>query len=165
MSDMSNPPQSPVDWEDVPPPAAGAGHAAPAPGRAAPAAGRTSAAGAPRASRPRRRVDVWTVVRVVVMVFGLFSLAYWGYISWAFPSPAVVFMVGAPVFAALVWFFFRSPRSPIPTDAVGKTIVEVALIVAAGGAWLSIGRPWVGLVFIVVAAVSGIVVGRRETAP
>jgi hypothetical protein len=116
-------------------------------------------------SRPQRGVDVWTVVRVAAMAFGLFSLGYWGYISWPYPMPALVFMIGAPVFAALVWYLFRSRRSPITTDAVGKTIVEVALIVAAGGAWLSIGHPWVGLVLVVVAAVSGIVVGRRETTP
>jgi hypothetical protein len=66
------------------------------------------------------------------------------------------------LFAAVVWYFFRSPRSPIETDVVGKTIVEVALIVAAGGAWISIGHPVVGLVFVVVAAVSGVVASRRE---
>ncbi|WIE64546.1 YrdB family protein [Curtobacterium sp. MCLR17_036] len=135
---MTNAPQSPVDWDGVPAP--------------------TPAAGS------RRRLDGWQVLRVVVCVFGLLSLAYWGYLAWPFPFPGVLFMIGAPLFAAVVWYFFRSPRSPIETDIVGKTIVEVALVVAAGGAWLAIGRPVVGLVFVVVAALSGVVAFRRETA-
>ncbi|WP_083420863.1 YrdB family protein [Curtobacterium sp. MCBA15_009] len=135
---MTNAPQSPVDWDGVPAP--------------------TPAAGS------RRRPDGWRVLRVVVCVFGLLSLVYWGYLAWPFPFPGVLFMIGAPLFAAVVWYFFRSPRSPIETDIVGKTIVEVALVVAAGGAWLAIGHPVVGLVFVVVAALSGVVAFRRETA-
>ncbi|MBT2501834.1 YrdB family protein [Curtobacterium sp. ISL-83] len=134
---MTNHPQSPVDWGDVPDPAA---------------------------VRGRPRVDAWSVLRVLVCAFGLFSLANWGYWSWPFPMPAIVFMVAAPAFAAVVWYFFRSPRSPIETDVVGKTIVEVALVIAAGGSWISIGHPVVGLVFIVVAALSGVVTARRESA-
>jgi hypothetical protein len=132
---MSNAPRSPMDWDATPDPAA------------------------PRAAR---RVDSWTVLRGLVCAFGLVSLAYWGYIAWPYPMPALLFIVGAPLFAAVVWYFFRSPRSPIETDVVGQTIVEVALVVAAGGAWISIGHPVVGLVFVVVAAVSGVVASRRE---
>ncbi len=128
-------PQSPVDWGDTPD---------------------------PHAIR-RRRVDAWGVLRIVVCAFGLLSLAMWGYFAWPFPMPAILFMIGAPVFAAVVWYFFRSPASPIQTDVVGKTIVEVALVIAAGGCWISIGHPVVGLVFIVVAALSGVVQFRKET--
>lgn len=128
-------PQSPVDWGDTPDP-----HAIRA-----------------------RRLDAWRVLRIVVCAFGLFSLAFWGYWSWQLPLPGYLFMVGAPLFAAVVWFFFRSPASPIETDIVGKTIVEVALVIAAGGCWVSIGHPVVGLVFVVVAAVSGVVQFRKET--
>ncbi|OIH98005.1 hypothetical protein BIU90_13275 [Curtobacterium sp. MCBA15_001] len=103
------------------------------------------------------------MLRIAVMVFGLFSLGFWGYWSWRLPLPGLVFMIGAPLFAAVVWYLFRSSRSPIETDLVGKTIVELALVVAAGGAWISIGHPVVGVVFIVVAAVSGLVAFRRET--
>lgn len=117
----------------------------------------------PAATPPARRVDAWTVLRVLVCTFGLLSLAYWGYLTWPFPLPGLLFMIGAPLFAAVVWYLFRSPRSPIETDLVGKTIVEVALVVAAGASWLSLRHPLVGLVFIVVAAVSGIVTARRES--
>jgi hypothetical protein len=130
-------PQSPVDWGDVPPP------------------------GAVRRP-PRQPLDAWAVLRIVVQVFGLLSLATWGYLAWPFPMPGIVFMIAAPLFAAVVWYFFRSPRSPIETDVVGKTIVEVALVVAAGACWISIKLPLVGLVFVVVAAVSGVVAFRRE---
>jgi hypothetical protein len=116
------------------------------------------------ASTPRRPVEVWTVLRFLVCAFGLLSLAYWGYLAWPYPFPAVFFIVGAPLFAAVVWYLFRSPRSPIETDVVGKTVVETALVVAAGATWISLGHPVVGLVFVVVAAVSGVVAFRRETA-
>ncbi|AOX67687.1 hypothetical protein BIV01_10725 [Curtobacterium sp. MCBA15_013] len=112
--------------------------------------------------RPRR-LDGWTVLRILVCAFGLVSLAYWGYIAWPFPMPGILFMIGAPVFAAVVWYLFRSQASPIETDIVGKTIVEVALVIAAGGCWISIGHPVVGLVFILVAALSGVVQFRKET--
>ncbi|ROP58892.1 uncharacterized protein DUF2568 [Curtobacterium sp. PhB130] len=134
---MSNAPRSPMDWGDTPDPSA--------------------------IGKPRREFDGWKVLRVVVAVFGLLSLAFWGYLAWPFPMPGILFMVGAPAFAALVWYLFRSGKSPIETDVVGKTIVEVALIVAAGGAWISIGHPVVGLVFILVAALSGVVAFRRES--
>ena len=133
---MSSSPQSPVDWGETPDPSA--------------------------VGRSRRGFDAWLALRIVVCTFGLLSLAYWGYLAWPFPMPGILFMIGAPVFAALVWFFFRSPRSPIETDVVGKTIVEVALVIAAGACWISLGHPLVGLVFVVVAAVSGIVAFRRE---
>ncbi len=134
---MTNAPQSPVDWGDVPPP-----------------------------TEPpvRHRTDPWTVLRVAVCAFGLFSLAFWGYWSWILPWPGYLFAVGAPLFAAVVWYLFRSPRSPIDTDVVGKVIVETALVVAAGACWVSIGLPLVGLVFVLVAALSGVIAFRRETA-
>ncbi|WP_159570417.1 YrdB family protein [Curtobacterium sp. 18060] len=135
---MTNAPQSPVDWESVPGPAP--------------------------AGRQRRPFDVWRVLRVLVCTFGLVSLAFWGYWSWQLPLPGYLFMVGAPLFAAVVWYFFRSPASPIETDIVGKTIVEVALVTAAGATWISIGHPVVGFVFIVIAALSGVIAFRRETA-
>lgn len=135
---MTNAPQSPVDWESVPDPAA--------------------------VRQPRRRFEAWMVLRIAVMVFGLLSLAFWGYWSWQLPLPGYLFMVGAPLFAAVVWYFFRSPRSPIETDIVGKTIVEVALVVAAGATWISIGHPVVGIVFIVIAALTGLIAFRKETA-
>ena len=137
---MSNVPRSPMDWDATPEPSAPV----------------------PSAPRSPGRADFWGVLRGLVCAFGLVSLAYWGYIAWPYPMPALLFVVGAPLFAAVVWYFFRSPRSPIETDVVGKTIVEVALVVAAGGAWISIGHPVVGLVFVVVAAVSGVVASRRE---
>lgn len=133
---MTNGPQSPVDWGEVPDPSA--------------------------IGKPRREVDGWGILRVVVCTFGLLSLATWGYFAWPFPMPGILFMVGAPVFAALVWYLFRSPASPIETDVVGKTIVEVALVVGAAACWVSIGHPLIGLVFLLVAALSGVVQFRKE---
>jgi len=144
---MTNPPQSPVDWGDAPGPQPVGG---PRPAR--------------QSSGAHRPTGLWRLLRIVVLVFGLVSLVFWGYISWPYPLPALYFMIGAPAFAAAVWFFFRSPRSPLDTDPVGKVIVEVALVVTAAASWLSIGAPLVGLVFLVVAAVSGIVTFRQETA-
>lgn len=104
------------------------------------------------------------ILRFVLELFALFSLGFWGYLAWPFPLPAVFFMVGAPLFAAVIWGLFRSPKAPFPLDPVGRATVEIFVMGAAAVAWLMLGYWIVGLVFAVVATVSGVVNGRREIA-
>ncbi|HEY0258998.1 MAG TPA: YrdB family protein [Lacisediminihabitans sp.] len=104
------------------------------------------------------------LLRLLLELFALFSLGYWGYLAWPFPWPAVLFMIGAPLFAAAVWALFRSPRAVLPLDPVGRVLVEILLLGAAAVAWVMLGHPIVGGVFAVIAAASGIVNGRAEFA-
>lgn len=115
----------------------------------------------------RRRQDIRVgpneILRFLLELFALFSLGYWGYLAWPFPWPGVLFMIGAPLFAAVVWGLFRSPKALIKVDAVGRGIVEIAVMGSAVIAWTMLGYPIVALVFGVIALVSGIINMRKET--
>ena len=102
------------------------------------------------------------VVRFVTLIFAFLSLGFWGYLAWPFPFPSLAFMIGAPLFAIVVWGLFRSPRAPIATDAVGKALVEIAIMGAVVAAWAMLGYPVVAVVFALVALVTGVLAFRRD---
>jgi hypothetical protein len=102
------------------------------------------------------------ILRFVLELFALFSLGFWGYLAWPFPWPGILFTIGTPLFAAVVWGLFRSPKAVFPLDPVGRVLVEVLVMGAAVAAWFMLGYWVVGLVFGIVAAVSGFINGRRE---
>lgn len=104
------------------------------------------------------------VLRFLLELFALFTLGYWGYLAWPFPWPGALFMIGTPLFAAVVWGLFRSPRAAIPLDLVGRALVEIAIFGSAAIAWAMLGQPIVAVGFALVALVSGIVNLRAETA-
>ncbi len=104
------------------------------------------------------------MVRFALELFALFSLGFWGYLAWPFPWPGVLFMVGAPEFAAIVWALFRSPKAVFPLDVVGRSLVEIFVMGAAVAVWFMIGYPVVGVIFGILAAVSGVLAGRAEIA-
>lgn len=102
------------------------------------------------------------VVRFLLELFALFSLGYWGYRAWPFPWPGVLFMIGVPLFAAVVWAVFRSPKAVVPLDPVGRALVEILVFGSAAAAWFMLGLPLIGAAFAVIAAVSGVINGRAE---
>jgi hypothetical protein len=108
------------------------------------------------------RIGPNEVLRFLLELFALFSLGYWGFLAWPFPWPGVVFMIGTPLFAAVVWGLFRSPRARFPLDAFGRSIVEIAVMGSAALAWAMLGYPVIALVFAVVATISGILNLRAE---
>nr|WP_221234303.1 YrdB family protein [Terrimesophilobacter mesophilus] len=97
-------------------------------------------------------------------LFAFFSLGYWGYLAWPFPWPGILFMIGAPLFAIVVWGLFRSPKAIVRVDIVGRGIVEIAVMGSATIAWAMLGHPIVAVVFGVIALVSGIINLRTESA-
>ena len=103
-------------------------------------------------------------LRFLLEIFALFSLGYWGYLAWPFPWPGVLFMIGTPLFAAAVWAVFRSPKAVLPLDPVGRAMVEILVMGAATVAWFMLDQPVVGAIFGILAAVSGVINGRREVA-
>lgn len=102
------------------------------------------------------------VVRFLLELFALFSLGYWGYLAWPFPWPGLLYMIGAPLFAAVVWGLFRSPKARFPLDPVGRALVEILVMGSAAAAWFMLDYPIVGAVFGIVATVSGVINGRSE---
>lgn len=102
------------------------------------------------------------ILRFLLELFALFSLGYWGYLAWPFPWPGLLFMIGAPLFAAVVWGLFRSPKALLPLDPIGKAVVEILVMGSAAAGWFMLGYPVIGAVFGVIAAISGIINGRAE---
>ena len=102
------------------------------------------------------------VLRFLLELFAVFTLGYWGYLAWPFPWPGVLFMVGTPLFAIIVWWLFRSPKARVPLDPVGRGIVEIAVMGAAAIAWAMLGQPIIAIAFAIVALVSGTINLRRE---
>lgn len=108
------------------------------------------------------RIGLGDVLRFLLELFAFFSLGYWGYLAWPFPWPGLLFMIGTPLFAIVVWGLFRSPKAKIRLDPVGRVLVEIAVMGSAAIAWAMLGHPVVAVVFAVIAFVSGIVNLRRE---
>lgn len=115
-------------------------------------------------SREGARVGANDILRFALELFALLSLGFWGYLGWPFPIPGIFFLFGTPLFAAVVWGLFRSPKAVFPLDPVGRVLVEVFVMGAAVATWFVLDYPIVGLIFGVVAAVSGIINARREFA-
>lgn len=108
------------------------------------------------------RIGPNDVLRFLLELFAFFSLGYWGYLAWPFPWPGLLFMIGAPLFAIVLWGLFRAPRARVPLDPVGRGAVEISVMGAAVLAWAMLGNPIVAVVFGVLALVSGILNMRKE---
>lgn len=100
------------------------------------------------------------MLRLVLELFAFVSLGLWGFLSWDLPW-SIVFGVGAPVLAILLWALFLSPRAVLAIDLYGRSLIELLIMGAAALAWLDLGQPVVAIVFGVVAVVSGVISGRR----
>ncbi|TDX80694.1 uncharacterized protein DUF2568 [Rathayibacter sp. PhB151] len=111
-------------------------------------------------ARTDPRVGPNDVLRLVLELFAFVSLGLWGFLSWDLPW-SIVFGVGAPVLAILLWALFLSPRAVLAIDLYGRSLIELLIMGAAALAWLDLGQPVVAIVFGVVAVVSGVISGRR----
>ncbi|MEO7148220.1 MAG: YrdB family protein [Terrimesophilobacter sp.] len=108
------------------------------------------------------RIGPNDVLRFLLELFALFSLGYWGYLAWPFPWPGALLMIGTPLFAAVVWGLFRSPKALLPLDTVGRGIVEIAIMGSATIAWAMLGYPVIAVGFGVLALSSGVINMRAE---
>ncbi len=102
------------------------------------------------------------VVQFLLELFAFISLGFWGFAAWPLPWPGVLVGVLAPAFAILLWALFRSPQAVFRLDPFGKAIIEICVFGSAALAWWNLGLPLVGVVFAVVATVSGVISGRTE---
>lgn len=104
------------------------------------------------------------VLRFLLELFAFVSLGIWGFLAFPLPWPGVLIGLGAPALAILLWALFVSPKAVFRIDVFGKALVEIAVFSAAAIAWWMLGQPVVAIVFAVVAAVSGIINGRKQLA-
>jgi hypothetical protein len=104
------------------------------------------------------------ILRFFLELFAFVSLGIWGFLAFPLPWPGVLIGIGAPLLAILAWALFVSPKAVFRIDTFGKALVEIAVFSAAALGWWTLGQPVVAAVFAVVAAVSGILHGRKELA-
>jgi hypothetical protein len=102
------------------------------------------------------------VLRFFLELFAFVTLGIWGFVSFPLPWPGVLVGLGAPALAILLWALFNSPKAVFKVDLFGQALVEIAVFSAAAIAWWMMGQPVVAVVFAVVAAVSGILHGRKQ---
>lgn len=118
-----------------------------------------SAGGRPAGTRaPLSGIDV---LAFVCEIFAFLSLAFWGFAAWPFPWN-LVFGIGAPVVAILVWALFVSPRAVFAVHPFVRAVVELLVYASAVAAWWDLGLVWVGVAFGVIAVVAGVLAGRRQ---
>ena len=103
------------------------------------------------------------LIRVVVLVVALATLALWGFGSWTMPWNIVI-GIGAPVVTLFVWALFLSPRPVLHLHPFLRALVELLIYAGVTLAWWSMGQAGIGIGFAVVAVSAGVVAGRRALA-
>ncbi|GGM43627.1 YrdB family protein [Microbacterium saperdae] len=105
-------------------------------------------------------ITVIDVVRAIVLVLAIATLALWGFATWPFPWN-VVLGIGTPVVVLLVWALFLSPRPVLRVHPFLRAAVELLIYVGVTIAWWSMGQALIGTAFGVVAIAAGVISGRR----
>ncbi|PKQ34209.1 MAG: 4-amino-4-deoxy-L-arabinose transferase [Actinobacteria bacterium HGW-Actinobacteria-11] len=108
----------------------------------------------------RPTFSVLDIVRAVVLVVAVASLALWGFASWDLPWNIIV-GIGAPVIVVVIWALFLSPRAVLRVHPFLRAAVELLIYVGVTIAWWSMGQALIGTAFALVAVVSGVLSGRR----
>ena len=101
------------------------------------------------------------IIRTVVLVTAVASLALWGFSMWAFPWNLIL-GIGAPLLVLLAWALFLSPRPVLALHPFIRAAVELLIYAGVTLAWWSMGQTWIGLGFAVVAVTAGLFAGRRN---
>ncbi|WP_223626408.1 YrdB family protein [Microbacterium sp. EST19A] len=105
-------------------------------------------------------ITVLDVVRAIVLVVVVASLALWGFASWSLPWN-VIAGLGAPIVVLLIWALFLSPRPVLRVHPFLRAAVELFIYVGVTIAWWSMGQALIGTAFALVAIVTGVLTGRR----
>ena len=107
-------------------------------------------------------VKALDVLRALVELFTVVTLILWGLLGFAFPLPGLAVAILAPALAILLWALFRSPKAVFRVDNFVKALVEIIVMATAAFAWFDLQQPIVGVVFLVIAALTGVINGLRE---
>ncbi|PPL15993.1 MULTISPECIES: YrdB family protein [Microterricola] len=108
------------------------------------------------------RVTPNDIIRFILEVVAVISLAIWGLTMWPMPWPGVAFAIGAPLIAILLWALFLSPKAVFQVDAFGRALFEIIVMGSVALAWWSMGLPIVAGAFALLATVSGVINGRSR---
>ena len=105
-------------------------------------------------------ITILDVIRAVVLVIAVASLALWGFATWPLPWN-IVFGIGSPLVVILVWALFLSPRPVLRVHPFLRAAVELLIYAGVTIAWWSMGQALIGSAFALVAIVTGVISGRR----
>lgn len=110
--------------------------------------------------RARATLTPLDIVRAVVLVAVLASLALWGFTRWDLPM-SLILGIGAPLFTLLLWALVLSPKPVLRIHPFIRAVAELLVYAAVTMCWWDMGQVWVGLGFAVVAIAAGLIAGRR----
>ena len=116
-------------------------------------------ASVPGVDRPN--ITALDIVRSVVLIVAVGTLALWGFALWPCPWNVVI-GIGAPLVVILVWALFLSPRPVLRLHPFLRVVVELLIYVGVTIAWWLMDQPIIGTAFAVVAVGAGVVSGRRR---
>ncbi|MEU4016639.1 YrdB family protein [Microbacterium sp. NPDC028030] len=105
-------------------------------------------------------ISALDIVRTIVLVVAVASLALWGFATWSLPWNIII-GIGAPVIVILIWALFLSPRAVLRVHPFLRAAVELLVYVGVTIAWWSMGQALIGTAFALVAVVAGVLSGRR----
>jgi len=115
-------------------------------------------------SQPQPKIGPNDILRFLLELFAFVSLGIWGFLAFPLPWPGILVGLGAPALAILAWALFLSPKAVFQIDVFGQALVEIVIFTCAAIGWWMLGQPVVAVVFAVVAAISGLIHGRRRLA-
>lgn len=95
-------------------------------------------------------------------LLALAVLAYWGFKTGHGIAPKLVFGIGAPVLAAVLWGLFAAPRATVSLPLAGVLLVKAVVFGAAVAALVATGHVLLAVVLavVVVANVAYLTVTR-----
>jgi len=93
-------------------------------------------------------------LRFLLELCSLAALGYWGFKTGEGGLLKVLLGIGAPMFAAIVWGLFVSPKAAYEIGQFGRLLVEFAVFGAAAWALYISGQTRLCLIFIGAAVVS-----------
>ncbi len=95
-------------------------------------------------------------LRFLLELAALISLGYWGFnINGALITKVCV-GIGLPLVTAIIWGFFGSPKAIFPLAKSFKWLLLFAIYVVSALALYSSGLKYIGVIFLVTAAINSI---------
>ena len=84
------------------------------------------------------RVTALDVLRLLSELLAFGSLCVWGFLAWSMPW-SIVWGIGAPLVAILIWALFLSPKAVIALPRAIRTLIELLVFVSATLALWAVG--------------------------
>ena len=95
-------------------------------------------------------------LRFFLELGALAALAYWGYHTGESLPQNLLFGIGAPLLAAVIWGLFVAPKAVRPVPLPWRLLIEALVFGSATAGLIAVGRPDLGSAFLAVVVVNEI---------